>query len=132
MRNVRLRIFITTAISLFASLAVPVGRNSATAQNWERVPSRGVTGADVAFERRDEQRRVHYRHRIVWDGRALSEEGQRHAADCSERLLYVYDAASKKWGNPLSIMDTNPRGYDATWDVSARAAFKYTCDKYAR
>ena len=116
-------------MSLFASLALPIGRNSATAQTWEVASPHGT---QVAFDRRDDQGRIHYQARMVLaDGRAM--RASYYAADCSKGLLHGYNWATKQWETPLRVTDGAIDG-EGTISIGSTAgvAYKYACAKYGR
>ncbi len=97
-RNFGARVLVVTVMSLLALLAVPVGRNSATAQNWERVPYYETL---VAFDRRDDQGLIYYG--VLRDVHEMP--GKRYAADCSRGLIYSYDEVGRKWHKPYHVTE---------------------------
>ena len=124
MENINVRVFVARVMALLASVAAPV----TNAQSWETINP----GAQVAFDRRDDEGRIYFRMRnLVKDGRPAVEPGgtpskmvSYKAADCSKGLLYNYSEYSKQWGDPRKV-DLRIGSYS---DV----AFDYVCKTFTR
>jgi opacity protein-like surface antigen len=133
MRNGGIRVLVAMVVALLASVAMPVGRNSAAAQNWEVAGD----GLQVAFDRRDDQGRIYYQLRRVYpDGRPTIMGAYPNAADCSKGLLYRYNVATKNWETPMPVTEGSEEGSIKEGRVGIRSvsgvAYKYVCGKYGR
>lgn len=116
MGKLRVRVPAAMVVALLASVAMPVGKNSATAQNWEVASPFGTL---VAFDRRDDQGLIYYRVRMT----VHETPGKPYAADCSKSLVYSYDEVGRKWHTPF-------RTTELPTNSTMALGYRYACEKY--